>query len=92
MFGGGRISLGLLGNVGIGFFRIVEGIFVTIDVNFANLGTEVEVVERLIFSLGQKLVLPYPQSVTFAIVSRCFENKNNNCCERKMPFVYIKNG
>ena len=37
----------------------------------------------------QKLVLPYPQSVTFAIVSRCFENKNNNCCERKMPFVYL---
>ena len=24
---------------------------------------------------GKKLVLPYPQSVTFGIVSRCFENK-----------------
>ena len=41
---------------------------------------------------SQKLVLPYPQSVTFAIVSRCFENKNNNCCETKMPFVYLTNG
>ena len=44
MSGGGRISLGLLGNVGIGFFSVEEGIFVTIDVNFANLGTEVGVV------------------------------------------------
>ena len=38
----------------------------------------------------QKLVLPYPQSVTFTIVSRCFENKNNYCCGTKMPFVYKK--
>ena len=44
MSGGGRISLGLLGNVGIGLFSVEEGIFVTIDVNFANLGTEVSVV------------------------------------------------
>ena len=44
MSGGGRISLGLLGNVGIGLFNVEEGIFVTIDVNFANLGTDVGVV------------------------------------------------
>ena len=36
----------------------------------------------------QKLVLPYLKSVTFANVSRCFENKNNNCYETQMP-VYI---
>ena len=27
----------------------------------------------------QRSVRPIPQSVTFDIVSRCFENKNNNC-------------
>ena len=36
--------------------------------------------------VSQKFVLPY--IVTFAIVSRYFENKNNNYCETKMPFVY----
>ena len=40
--------------------------------------------------LKQKLVLAYSQSVTFAIVSRRFENKKNNCCETKMLFVYFK--
>ena len=50
-------------------------------------------IQQSIFqSFFQKLVLPYPQFVTFAIVSRCFENKNNNCCETKMPYVYNKNG
>ena len=47
----------------------------------------------LIYSIctfKQKLVLLYPQSVTFTIVSRCFENKNNDCCETKIPFVYEK--
>ena len=40
---------------------------------------------------NQILILLYPQSITFAIVSRCFENKkNNNCCKTKMPLVYIK--
>ena len=56
MFGGGKISLGLLGKVGIGFFRVFEGIFVTIDVNFANLGTgEVVVVVVVIFSVSDIL-------------------------------------
>ena len=56
MFGGGKISLGLLGKVGIGFFRLFEGIFVTIDVNFANLGTgEVVVVVVVIFSVSDIL-------------------------------------
>ena len=56
MFGGGKISLGLLGKVGIGFFRVFEGIFVTIDVNFANLGTgEVDVVVVVIFSVSDIL-------------------------------------
>ena len=56
MFGGGKISLGLLGKVGIGFFRVFEGIFVTIDVNFANLGTgEVVVVVDVIFSVSDIL-------------------------------------
>ena len=36
-----------------------------------------------IITENQKLVLQYLQSVTFAIVSRCFENKNNNCCVTK---------
>ena len=54
MFGGGKISLGLLGKVGIGFFRVFEGIFVTIDVNFANLGTG-EVVVVVIFSVSDIL-------------------------------------
>ena len=44
----------------------------------------------LLYAYTQKLVLHYPQSLTFAIVCRCFENKNNNYCETKMPFVYIK--
>ena len=56
MFGGGKISLGLLGKVGIGFFRVFEGFFVTIDVNFANLGTgEVVVVVVVIFSVSDIL-------------------------------------
>lgn len=56
MFGGGKISLGLLGKVGIGFFKVFEGIFVTIDVNFANLGTgEVVVVVVVIFSVSDIL-------------------------------------
>ena len=54
MFGGGKISLGLLGKVGIGFFRVFKGIFVTIDVNFANLGTG-EVVVVVIFSVSDIL-------------------------------------
>ena len=39
----------------------------------------------------RKLVLPYSQSVTLAIISRCLENKNNNCCETNMSFVYKRN-
>ena len=42
----------------------------------------------LIHSLSYKLVTlnqrsdqPVPQYITFYIVSRCFENNNNNCCE-----------
>ena len=30
---------------------------------------------------SQRSVRPVPQSVKFNIVSRCFENKNNNSCE-----------
>ena len=32
----------------------------------------------------QRSVWPETQSVTFHIVSRCFENKNNNCCGTKI--------
>ena len=32
-------------------------------------------------STKQRSVRPVPYSVTFNMVSRCFENKNNNCCE-----------
>ena len=32
----------------------------------------------------QRSVRPVPQSITFDIVSRCFENKNNNCWETKL--------
>ena len=35
-------------------------------------------------NLAQRSVRPVPQSVTFDIVSRCFENKDNNCCETKI--------
>ena len=46
----------MLGKVGIGFFKVFEGIFVTIDVNFANLGTgEVVVVVVVIFSVSDIL-------------------------------------
>ena len=42
--------------------------------------------------LIQRSVWLGSQFVTLDIVSRCFENKNNNCCETKfflkMPFVY----
>ena len=37
------------------------------------------------FVINQKSVLPHAQSVT----SKCFENKNNNCCEKKMPFIFL---
>ena len=49
--------------------------------------SKLSMVSYLLF-LRQKLVLPYPQSVTFAIVSRCFEiKKKKKIWERKMPFV-----
>ena len=32
---------------------------------------------------SQRSFWPGSQSVTFDIISRCFENKNNNCCETK---------
>ena len=32
----------------------------------------------------QRSVWPVPQFITFNIVSRCFEKKNNNCCETKL--------
>ena len=34
--------------------------------------------------MQQRFVWPGAQSVTFDIVSRCFENENNNCCEIKI--------
>ena len=34
-----------------------------------------------VFSWNQRSFWPGAQSVTFNIVSRCFENKNNNFCE-----------
>ena len=43
------------------------------------------------FTSKQRSVWLKTQSVAFDIVSRCFENKNNNCCETKfvkMTFVY----
>ena len=32
--------------------------------------------------LTQRSVRPVPKSITFNIVSRCFENKKNDCCEK----------
>ena len=38
----------------------------------------------------QKFVLPQSQSVTLAIVFKCFENKNNNCCQILMLYCLLK--
>ena len=37
----------------------------------------------------QRSVRPVPQFITFDIISRCFENKNNNWCETKNCKNYI---
>ena len=39
--------------------------------------------------LGQRSVRLVPQSVVFVIVSRCFENKNNDCWETKLECIPI---
>ena len=47
--------------------------------------------KMLILAFEAKISFTVPTiSATFTIVSRCFENKNNNYCETKMPFVYLK--
>ena len=42
---------------------------------------------EVVVSMNQISVRPLLQSVAFDIVSRCFENKNTNCCENK----YLEN-
>ena len=37
----------------------------------------------------QRSVWPETQSITFDIVSRCFENKSNNCCEQKFVKINV---
>ena len=39
---------------------------------------------KIFIDKGQRFVSTGAQSVTFGIVSRCFGNKNNNCCETKI--------
>ena len=46
--------------------------------------TDISSIGDQIHNLGQRSVRPVPQFVTFDIVSRYFENKNNDCCETKI--------
>ena len=46
--------------------------------------------DKKIKSKNQKLVLPYPQFITFAIVSRCFENKNTMNVVKQKCHLFVK--
>ena len=60
--------------IGILLVTIVAIICITLLAQFGN--GKFVIAPRIFRQIS---VRPVPQSVTFDIVSRCFENKNNNC-------------
>ena len=50
-------------------------------INMSSLKLNEPQADSALWSTYQRSVWPESQSVTFDIVFRCFENKNNKCCE-----------